>query len=182
MFTQFKDRLYLYTNTSSSRSKLSISRNVSSSPNVARGSMRPISQLFSNMVFAISMASSSKGTEKIKETLTETIIAHSGHVVEEGLDEIFEIAEDVEGDLVLKSEFSSSTFCAVIADEYSRKVKYLQALALGIPCLATKWIESCIKQVRHPRHHANIRITSSTGEYFCFRRVNQSSWEESKVW
>src|SRR5208282_5333537 len=121
LFTQFKDRLYLFTNTSSSR-KFPVSRSVSSSPHLARGSLRPISQLFSNMVFAISMASSSKGTEKTKETLTEMIITHSGHVVEDGLDEIFEIAEDVEGDLVLKSEFSSTTFCAVIADEYSRKV------------------------------------------------------------
>jgi hypothetical protein len=177
LFTQFKNRLYLFTNKSSSR-KHPVSRNVSSSPHLGRGSLRPISQLFSNMVFAISMASSSKATEKTKETLTDTIIAHNGHVVEEGLDEMFEIAEDVEGDLVLKSEFSSTTFCAVIADVYSRKVKYLQALALGIPCLATKWIECCIKQVRVIYDHANFRIISLTGEYFCYQRVNQNFWEE----
>lgn len=177
LFTQFKDRLYLFTNTSSSR-KFPGSRNVSSSPHLSRGPLRPISQLFSNMVFAISMGSSSKGTEKAKETLTETIIAHGGHVSEDGLDEIFEVAEDVEGDLVLKSEFSSTTFCAVIADEYSRKVKYLQALALGIPCLATKWIESCIKRVRSVLDYANFRMKSWTGEYFYFQRVNQNFWEE----
>lgn len=36
-------------------------------------------------------------------------------------------------------------FACVIADKYSRRVKFLQALALGIPCLSGKWIEDCIK-------------------------------------
>ncbi|KAK7743084.1 radiation sensitive protein rad9 [Diatrype stigma] len=35
-------------------------------------------------------------------------------------------------------------FTALIADGHSRKVKYMQALALGLPCLAPKWITSCI--------------------------------------
>ena len=37
-------------------------------------------------------------------------------------------------------------FACVIADKYSRRVKFLQALALGIPCLAGRWVEDCIKK------------------------------------
>lgn len=39
----------------------------------------------------------------------------------------------------------STGFACVIADKYSRRVKFLQALALGIPCLSGRWIDDCIK-------------------------------------
>ncbi|RPB26689.1 hypothetical protein L211DRAFT_866183 [Terfezia boudieri ATCC MYA-4762] len=37
-------------------------------------------------------------------------------------------------------------FACVIADKCSRRVKFLQALALGIPCLAGRWVDDCIKE------------------------------------
>jgi hypothetical protein len=92
------------------------------------------------MIFAISV-------NKDRETLTKAVITHNGYVVEDGLDEIFHNSDDVEGDLVIRDEWAESTFCAVIADGYSRKTKYLQALALGIPCLSSRWIDNCIRQV-----------------------------------
>ena len=36
-------------------------------------------------------------------------------------------------------------FCALLTDKYSRKEKYLQALALHIPCLSSTWLGACLK-------------------------------------
>ena len=153
LFAQFEER-YLFTNTSSSRTKYSglISRQVSSSPHLVRGPIRPSSPLFQNMVFAISLTQPPKSSSAAtsKETFTQLIITNSGYVADEGLHDIFLLPDDVDGALILKPEFADTTFCAVIADGHSRKAKYLQALALGIPCLACRWIESCIQQVPPP--------------------------------
>jgi len=157
LFAQFKER-YLFTTTSTSttiaRTKYPglVSRQVSSSPRIVRGSIRPTTSLFQNMVFAISLVQPPKSASaaKSKETLMQTIVANSGCVVDDGLQEIFHHPGDVEGKLVLQPDFVDTTFCAVIADGYSRKPKYLQALALGIPCLASRWVESCIQQVLPP--------------------------------
>lgn len=35
-------------------------------------------------------------------------------------------------------------FTALIADGHSRKVKYMQALALGLPCIAVRWVMTCL--------------------------------------
>jgi hypothetical protein len=138
LFKKFDSRRYLFT-TQFKQHPTTISRQVSSSPHISRP-VRPHSTLFRNMIFAISV---SKG----RENLTKAVIMHNGHVVEEGLHEIFHMPDDVEGDLVVCDDWTNSTFCAVIADGYSRKTKYLQALALGIPCLSSKWIDNCIRQV-----------------------------------
>jgi DNA repair protein Crb2 Tudor domain/BRCA1 C Terminus (BRCT) domain len=143
LFTQFEeDRRYLCTTTTSRNRFPGGSRHVSSSPSVTRGP-RLLSTLFENMVFAISGRSSGGNP---KTTLSEVIAAHGGRVMEEGLHDILNFNEG-EGELALRPGFEDTTFCAVLADEYSRRVKYLQALALALPCLATKWIEHCVKQV-----------------------------------
>lgn len=141
LFKQFDSRRYLFTTQSKKHVQPTMSRQVSSSPHITRP-MRPHSTLFRNMIFAISV-------NKDRETLTKAVIMHNGHVVEDGLHEIFHMPDDVEGDLVILDDWQMRTFCAVIADGYSRKTKYLQALALGIPCLSSKWIDNCIRQV-HP--------------------------------
>ena len=152
LFAQLgEDRRYLFTVISRHRVHNALagggSRHVSSSPGVTRGGTRALSSLFENMVFAISGGSSSSRTRgNPKESLSEMIAAHGGRVVEDGLHDLFDPIGEVD-DLALKPEFAGTTFCAVLADEYSRRVKYLQALALGLPCLATKWIEHCVKQV-----------------------------------
>ena len=109
------------------------------------------------MVFAISPSPSKRESKKeeeekeeVKQALTATIKLHSGNVVENGFHEMFFPPMDVDGDLVLHSEWYTTTFCAVIADGYTRKPKYVQALALGVPCLSSRWIENCIKQVPPP--------------------------------
>ena len=149
-FKKFDSRRYLFT-TQSHQPPVTISRQVSSSPHITRP-MRPHSTLFRNMIFAISV-------NKDRETLTKAVLMHNGHVVEDGLHEIFHTPDDVDGELVVCDEWAQSTFCAVIADGYSRKTKYLQALALGIPCLSSKWIDNCIRQVLIP-------LSSSPLEWF----------------
>lgn len=148
LFAQFgEDRRYLFTMTSRNRfhALAAGSRNVSSSPSVIRHP-RAVSSLFANMVFAVSGGTSSSSRGNSKESLSEMIAAHGGRVVEDGLHDLFDPSAGA-GALTLKPEFEGTTFCAVLADEFSRRVKYLQALALGLPCLATKWIEHCVKQV-----------------------------------
>lgn len=144
LFAQLNDRRYLFTNESGLSKYLTpASRQVSSSPNVTRTG-RPHSRLFQNMVFAVSLDSS---REEERTTFVQSILSNSGRVLVDGLHQMFQPPQDVEGDLVLESEWSQMTFCAVIASEYSRKVKYLQALALGVPCLSVRWVDICIKQV-----------------------------------
>ncbi|KAK6833194.1 DNA damage repair protein [Apiospora arundinis] len=45
--------------------------------------------------------------------------------------------------LSLTSEAASAGFTALITDNCSRKAKYMQALALGLPCLSWNWITAC---------------------------------------
>jgi hypothetical protein len=146
LFAQFQQRRYLFTKDPLSRSRyvpMTLSRQVSSSPRVARPA-RIIGTIFQNMVFAMTVLGQD-GQQRDK--LTKAIRTHSGHVVDAGFEELFQPPEDVDGDLVLYPQWEATTFCAVIADGYSRKTKYIQALALGIPCLSSRWVESCIKQV-----------------------------------
>lgn len=49
-------------------------------------------------------------------------------------------------DLHLRSNFKNFTFAALLADRHSRKPKYMQALALGLPCLSGRWIEASTKR------------------------------------
>ena len=51
---------------------------------------------------------------------------------------------DKDGDLRLTEHAKTLGFVAFIGDTYSRKSKFLQALALGLPCLSSFWIRRCI--------------------------------------
>lgn len=53
---------------------------------------------------------------------------------------------DEEDALKLNKANLESGFTALIADSHSRKAKYMQALALGIPCLAPQWITTCLNK------------------------------------
>ncbi|KAK8120367.1 chromatin-binding protein RAD9 [Apiospora kogelbergensis] len=48
--------------------------------------------------------------------------------------------------LALKSDFHAAGFTALISDRHSRRAKYMQALALGLPCLSAKWISTCVSR------------------------------------
>lgn len=75
-----------------------------------------------------------------------------GHILKSGFNELFQFDSLSTSVASTASVMSSSLklldqdagFTALIADGHSRKVKYMQALALGLPCLASKWIETCV--------------------------------------
>ena len=128
------------------------STRLSRSVNYSRG-------LFSNMIFAVSFAD-----DNAKTRITELIRKNDGRVLDEGFDELFEypagIPEaDVRGeqhnssatghnDFKLDSVCEDAGFVCLIADKHSRRVKYMQALALNLPCLSGRWIEDCVNQDR----------------------------------
>lgn len=107
--------------------------------------------LFEGMAFALSFSSQSKPADRTK---LESMITHGGGtVLQEGFQELFETSDVVKGShavfnekeaLQLTESACSLGFTAVIADEHSRKTKFMQALALGLPCLAPQWITACV--------------------------------------
>ncbi|EJP68994.1 UbiD family decarboxylase [Beauveria bassiana ARSEF 2860] len=104
--------------------------------------------LFEGMVFAISVASD-------RGKLENRIVQAGGIALQDGFQELFQSlpsmtstdgAFDDNKDLVLSQRGMESGFTALIADGHSRKAKYMQALALGLPCLAQQWITACLNK------------------------------------
>lgn len=109
------------------------------------------SGLFQGMVFAISFQSNDEKAKKQAETW---IRQEGGSILETGFNELFEPGSFAlpadssvpfqSGPLQLMPTARDAGFTALIADNHSRKVKYMQALALGLPCLSWKWISACV--------------------------------------
>ncbi|KAI1437499.1 hypothetical protein GGR50DRAFT_692274 [Xylaria sp. CBS 124048] len=123
--------------------------------------------IFEGMAFAISLqerppSRSSKDKVPSKSSLEDLIRQEGGRILNEGFDPLFKF-DALRTSTSAKSSSSSSSsssapilsssiklldetvgFAALIADGHSRKVKYMQALALGIPCLAPRWITTCV--------------------------------------
>ncbi|KAK1243843.1 hypothetical protein MKX08_001981 [Trichoderma sp. CBMAI-0020] len=112
-------------------------------------------RLFEGMAFAISM-SLDKKNEKTRASIEAKIKQAGGLVLESGFEELFEpstvmntysVPSTDEGELLsLSSSYSNYGFTALIADTHSRKVKYMQALALGLPCIAYQWVVTCLNK------------------------------------
>ncbi|KAI1178396.1 hypothetical protein F4777DRAFT_575931 [Nemania sp. FL0916] len=115
--------------------------------------------IFEGMVFAISLQdrqqSQHKGKDKSpsKSSLEDSIRQEGGTILDDGFNDLFQFdslptSAKASSSTVLSSSLklldSEIGFAALIADGHSRKVKYMQALALGIPCLAPKWITACV--------------------------------------
>jgi hypothetical protein len=128
--------------------------------------------VFSGMAFAISYIASDASTEKAE--VIRLIESGGGKVLEDGFEELFLLPSDgmdmtkahqkrasisatnkheleasaadlqAEDGLCLRPEFQGLGFVALIADQHSRRAKYMQALALNLPTLAGRWIlDSC---------------------------------------
>ena len=91
----------------------------------------------SNMAFAISYVDVPR-----RDTLASLIAKNGGYIVAEGFQELFANPEDDERNLELKQSFDKLGFVALLADRHNRRPKFLQALALNIPCLSGKWLEA----------------------------------------
>ncbi|KAK4142306.1 uncharacterized protein C8A04DRAFT_38412 [Dichotomopilus funicola] len=150
-------------------SRLSIHRSVS---RAGRGATRPSStqreqKLFKNMAFAISFQARKPGETSdqynsrtdFSGMVQKRIRQAGGRILENGFDELFEAVSlgtptsspvstnstsDLEAEIRLTSEGRVTGFTALIADGHSRKAKYMQALALGLPCIAARWVTTCL--------------------------------------
>lgn len=172
MWTHFKDRPYSYTTSKAATlSKAQTPSRRLSTPSTppsreyrtkksgipfSRPS-KPVSRictgLFENMIFAVTNIVA----ENDRKRSTHQIIENGGQILNDGFDELFNIpnlelalpAKQSPKNLI-RSKFGLSQsaeafgFTCLIADKHCRTAKYIQALALGIPCLATRWIQDCV--------------------------------------
>ncbi|KAF2403059.1 hypothetical protein EJ06DRAFT_580242 [Trichodelitschia bisporula] len=93
---------------------------------------------FANMAFAVTLT----GTTD-RERICKLIRDNGGLLLESGFDELFDPITPDDGALYqlrLTHMARSLGFTALLADKHSRRAKYVQALALNIPCLHYRWL------------------------------------------
>ena len=110
--------------------------------------------LFKNMAFAITNIDRADQNERIKHLIS----TNGGIILSTGLDELFHIPAlprttspvDTNADTSFHLTLAAKDvgFTCLIADKHCRTVKFIQALALGIPCLSTRWITHCLAKQR----------------------------------
>lgn len=113
------------------------SRNSAKDPSVQPAIRQGI---FSNMVFAVSTA-----VEEAHPETAEIVRNHGGIILKSNFQEL--VTEDME----LRPNFQHLKFAALLAERHLKSEKYLQALALGLPCLSWRWVEASVKRGR-PAH------------------------------
>ncbi|CEN60180.1 hypothetical protein ASPCAL02621 [Aspergillus calidoustus] len=165
LWNQLKDRQYNYSSgsgSSDSRLQTPSDRHItptSPSTRISR-SFRPSNGLFSGMVFAVSYGDKSEA----KYRITKMILENDGRILEDGFNELFELplnapfttpakppgfrAAGSNVNLRLKPGVEEVGFTCLIADKHSRRPKYMQALALNLPCLSDRWVEDCVVKNR----------------------------------
>ncbi|OQE39855.1 hypothetical protein PENCOP_c006G06658 [Penicillium coprophilum] len=165
LWNQLKDRGFTYrpapvqqesmVHTPSERSSAPASPSSRLSRSIQQGS-----GIFAGMVFAVSY----KEDEASKNRVTRLIIENGGTVLHDGFTELFEASSIVPVDTPIKGGTKDADlnqkglrlttlaedvgFACLIADTHSRREKYMQALALNLPCLAGRWVEDCVAQAR----------------------------------
>ena len=119
-------------------------------------SSRNQSSIFQNMVFSVT------GIEDLalRNEVEQGIRSHCGILLdsERGFEELFDVPllepatpskrkpQNRENEFRLNASSTRHGFTCLISDSCNRKPKFFQALALGIPCLATRWVTDCIKR------------------------------------
>ncbi|KAL2810209.1 hypothetical protein BJX63DRAFT_423261 [Aspergillus granulosus] len=161
LWNQLKDRQYTYNSGSGgSNSRLQTPSDRLTTPTspgtrMSR-SFRLSNGLFSGMVFAVSYGDKSEA----KYRITKLILENDGRILEDGFNELFELPlnapiatpaksptprpSGANVNLRLKSGVEEIGFACLIADKHSRRPKYMQALALNLPCLSDRWVEDCV--------------------------------------
>ncbi|KAF1968729.1 hypothetical protein BU23DRAFT_540717 [Bimuria novae-zelandiae CBS 107.79] len=118
-------------------------------------STRSSGNVFSNMAFAITSTSEAIN----RDGLSKLITSNGGLLVDDGFHELFDTdsydapassassakapPSSMHG-LQLKRENEDLHFVALISESFSRKPKFIQALALNIPCLHLRWVHDSI--------------------------------------
>ncbi|KAL2825904.1 hypothetical protein BDW59DRAFT_172029 [Aspergillus cavernicola] len=159
VWNQLKDRFFTYSS-GSSESRLQTPSDRHSTPTSPSTrfsrSFRLSKGLFSGMVFAVSYGDKSDA----KYRITKMILENDGRILEDGFNELFEAPLNAplvtpskspaprpmgaNINLRLKPGVEEVGFACLIADKHSRRPKYMQALALNLPCLSDRWIEDCV--------------------------------------
>ncbi|KAJ5836420.1 hypothetical protein N7447_002446 [Penicillium robsamsonii] len=165
LWNQLKDRAFTHrpapvqqesmVHTPSERSSAPASPSSRLSRSIQQGS-----GIFAGMIFAVSY----KEDEASKNSVTRLIIENGGTLLHDGFTELFEASSIVPVDTPIKGGTKDADlnnkglrltalaedvgFACLIADTHSRREKYMQALALNLPCLAGRWVEDCISQGR----------------------------------
>lgn len=172
MWTSFKNRSYTHTmnrpqtstglqtpserlstpSTPSSRTR----RNRTSALTVSRSmisSTMTRDSLFKNMAFAITNVDRVEDNERVMNHIS----SNGGTILVNGFDELLHIPpllrttslkDEEETTFELTSAAQDVGFTCLIADKHCRRAKFIQALALGIPCLSTRWISDCVAKQR----------------------------------
>jgi hypothetical protein len=120
----------------------SIARESSEDPLAFAPTLAPGILLFAKMAFAVTYVH-----EAGREKVTKLILDNGGQILKDGFETLFESSRgqsEADAELRLTVSASALGFTAVIADNYSRKAKYMQALALGLPCISGYWVEACV--------------------------------------
>ncbi|KAF2125395.1 hypothetical protein P153DRAFT_370065 [Dothidotthia symphoricarpi CBS 119687] len=119
------------------------------------------SGVFLNMAFIIT----STGGDVDKDAIAKLIKINGGQVLEHGFHELFDLESSGEmpssqsrrrsasamenpAGLTLKPQYQDLGFVALISDSHSRSTKYIQALALNVPCLHLRWIQDSLSASR----------------------------------
>lgn len=116
--------------------------------------------LFANMAFAVTFSDTH---DKEKEATLNLVQNQGARIIEVGFDQLFDLdltgaptpkkpspqnsgqASSICSDsLNLVRDAKNLGFTALIADRYCRRAKYVQALALSIPCLHYRWVMDSI--------------------------------------
>ena len=123
-------------------------------------------KVFEGMAFAISFQSKKpgEGSDEFQDrmeyakAIERKIQQAGGRILASGFDELFDkpsiksaassplAASPSDSEINILPTAAATGFTALIADGHSRKVKYMQALALGLPCIATRWVTTCIEK------------------------------------
>lgn len=101
--------------------------------------------LFGRIAFSITIINTGS---VMRDSIVSDIAGNGGRLLPQGLDELFEDSpfhdsKDI-APLRLTVLGKSLKAAIVIADQPSRRAKYLQALSLGLPCLYFSYIQDCI--------------------------------------
>ncbi|KFY63484.1 hypothetical protein V496_03932 [Pseudogymnoascus sp. VKM F-4515 (FW-2607)] len=126
--------------------------------------------LFANMAFAISYKGDTAQDISDRSAVTRLIKTHGGRLLD-GFNDLFtdgptsllttpSTATKQQkqplpshknkqiGELALAPAARDLGFVAFIGDHYTRKSKFVQALALGLPCLSGRWVTTCVTRGR----------------------------------
>ncbi|PHH75020.1 hypothetical protein CDD82_4629 [Ophiocordyceps australis] len=142
----FSPQLSLFENTATSR--------LGKSSRTSTGTSNKNGGLFEGMAFAIT---SRLDQPELRQKLESQIILAGGWILKEGFEELFgpsavaagtssKETSSMDCKLKLSGAHATRGFTALISDGHSRTPKFLQALALDLPCLAHQWVTSCVEK------------------------------------